>query len=116
MNWHSERECFDTFLRELAYFYVPGPVNPAMHTDVDADGHADADADMSGQAVSGDAHGHADSNDADNAAAEKAEKWQIQHVLFATARRYLVAPKTLLARDVVQVADLPDLYRVFERC
>jgi len=45
-----------------------------------------------------------------------AEKWQIQHVLFQAMRRYLAAPKSLLARDVIQVASMPDLYRVFERC
>lgn len=47
---------------------------------------------------------------------EKAERWQIQHILFPSMRRNLVAPKSLLDRDVVQVASLPDLYRVFERC
>ena len=47
---------------------------------------------------------------------EKAERWQIEHVLFAAMRKYLVPPKALLERDVVQVADLPDLYKIFERC
>jgi len=45
-----------------------------------------------------------------------AAKWQVEHVLFPSMRRYLAAPKSLLDRDVVQVASLPDLYRVFERC
>jgi len=49
-------------------------------------------------------------------AQEKAERWQIQHVIFPALRRYLVAPKSLLDRDVVQIASLPDLYKVFERC
>lgn len=49
-------------------------------------------------------------------AAEKATRWQIQHVLFPSMRKYFVAPKTLLEKDVLQVANLPDLYRVFERC
>jgi DNA mismatch repair protein MLH1 len=44
------------------------------------------------------------------------EKWQIEHVLFPAMKRYLIAPKSLLTRDVVQIASLPDLYRVFERC
>jgi DNA mismatch repair protein MLH1 len=44
------------------------------------------------------------------------EKWQIEHVLFPAMKRYLAAPKSLLTRDVVQIASLPDLYRVFERC
>jgi DNA mismatch repair protein MLH1 len=87
VNWTSETDCFDSFLRELAYFYIPGPLVPApkMSSSLLKDG-------------------------------EKAERWQIQHVLFPTMRRYLMAPKSLLDRDVVQVASLPDLYRVFERC
>ena len=48
--------------------------------------------------------------------ARKAMQWQVQHVLFPAMARYCVPPKTLLERDVVQVADLPELYRVFERC
>ncbi|KZT03851.1 uncharacterized protein LAESUDRAFT_761687 [Laetiporus sulphureus 93-53] len=51
---------------------------------------------------------------------EKAEdrsvQWQRQHVLFPALARYLVAPKSLLDGNVVQVASLPDLYRVFETC
>lgn len=47
---------------------------------------------------------------------EKAERWQIQHILFPAMRRYIAAPKSLLEMDVVQVADLPELYKVFERC
>lgn len=82
--WTKERECFESFLRELAYFYAAaGPLDGAS------------------------------SNDADS---ERAERWQIEHVLFPCMRRYLQAPKSLLDRDVVQVASLPDLYRVFERC
>jgi DNA mismatch repair protein MLH1 len=86
VDWTSEEECFDTFFRELAYFYIPGPpFNSSSRTD-------------------------------EEQTEEKAEKWQIEHILFPAIRRYLSAPKTLLDRDVVQVASLPDLYRVFERC
>ncbi len=88
MDWTAEQECFESFLRELAFLYVPEPLLPG------------ADADDSDEAREG----------------EKAMLWQIQHVLFPAMARYLVPPKTLLDRDVVQVADLPDLYRVFERC
>jgi len=83
VNWTSERDCFDSFLRELAYFYVPGPLVPTSQLPNDQ---------------------------------EKAAQWQIQHVLFPAMRRYFLAPKSLLDRDVVQVASLPELYRVFERC
>jgi DNA mismatch repair protein MLH1 len=87
VDWTSETECFESFLRELAYFYVPGPMDGTnLRTDEP------------------------------QSEEEKAERWQIEHVLFPTIRKNLLAPKSLLERDVVQVASLPDLYRVFERC
>ncbi|KAI0711182.1 DNA mismatch repair protein MutL [Cerioporus squamosus] len=89
VDWTAEQSCFDTFLRELAFFYVPEPL---------LDDRTDEDSDEQTK----DTH--------------KATLWQIQHVLFPAMARYLVPPKTLLDRDVVQVADLPELYRVFERC
>jgi len=87
INWTSELECFQTFLRELAYFYCPEylPGQPDHPTDGDK-------------------------------SAAKAESWQVQHVVFPALRKYFVAPKILLDRDVVQIANLPDLYKVFERC
>lgn len=85
VDWTDEERCFESVLRELAYFYVPGPLDGAPATLEDTE-------------------------------ESRAEKWQIEHILFPTMRKYLVPPKSLLERDVVQVASLPDLYRVFERC
>ena len=65
--------------------------------------------------MAGDSSSHLTDSDED-AAGDKAERWQIQHILFPAMRRYLAAPKSLLDVDVVQVASLPDLYKVFERC
>ncbi|KAF9018152.1 hypothetical protein BDZ89DRAFT_1074184 [Hymenopellis radicata] len=89
VNWTSEQECFESFLRELAHFYVPGPA-----------ACFDASIPLT------------EEQEVQN----KAERWQIEHVLFPSMRRYLAAPKSLLDADVVQVANLPDLYKVFERC
>jgi len=94
VDWTSESECFDTFLRELAYFYIPVPSHippPAAEED------KGEDRDQRQEQL-------------------KAERWQIQHILFPAMRRYLLAPNSLLDRDVLQVADLPELYKVFERC
>jgi DNA mismatch repair protein MLH1 len=77
-------------MRELAYFHVPGPLP------------------IDGEPMQLD--------DNDNTEAQKAERWQIQHILLPAMRRYLIAPKRLLDADITQVASLPDLYRVFERC
>lgn len=89
VDWTSETECFDTFLRELAYFYSLGATFPQTPE--------------SGVSK-------------DEQSQDKAERWQVQHALFPAMRHYLLAPKSLLDRDVVQVASLHDLYKVFERC
>jgi len=88
----SEKDCFASFIREMAYFYVPSPLSQTTPHMPD---HS------------------ASSPQSDE---EKAERWQIQHVLFPAMRRYLTAIKDLLDNDVVQIASLPDLYKVFERC
>ncbi|KAH8116130.1 DNA mismatch repair protein MutL [Phellopilus nigrolimitatus] len=84
--WADEKGCFAAVLRELAYFYAAGA------------GVGSGSGSGSGERE------------------ERAERWRVEHVLFPALRRYLVAPKSLLERAVVQVASLPDLYRVFERC
>lgn len=73
----------------MAYFYRPGPIESFIDVEV---------------------------SDDDSGGDDKAAKWQIEHVLFPSMRKYLSPPKRLLEKDVVQVADLPDLYRIFERC
>lgn len=97
VQWTQERECLSSFLRELAYFYAPYPLLPSSSSKSKSSTDAGVGEDES-------------------EAATKAEKWQIEHVLFACMRRNLIPPRNLLDRDVVQVASLPDLYRVFERC
>lgn len=104
VNWMDEQACFDTFLHELASFYVPEPLLPDDARGAKPPADADMDVDVDAGARAADAQ------------TEKATQWQVQHVLFPAMARYLVPPKSLLERDVVQVADLPDLYRVFERC
>jgi DNA mismatch repair protein MLH1 len=87
VDWTDEANCFRTLMRELAYFYIPGP----LPSEGLQEGEAESDA-------------------------KRLERWQIQHVLFPAMRKYFVAPKKVLDADVVQVASLPDLYKVFERC
>lgn len=103
MDWTSETECFDTFLRELAYFYVPGPGPLGSTAPLPFEDEFTPDERAEEIAL--------------REQETKAERWQIQHILFPSFRRYLLAPKSLLdGKEVVQVANLPDLYKVFERC
>lgn len=76
--WDDEKECFETILREIGFFYSPRPF-------------------------------------ADPTEEERAHRqWQVEHVLFPSFRR--TAWPRRLKQGVKQVANLPDLFRVFERC
>jgi len=88
VNWEEEKACFETFLRELAFFYSPRPFD-------DTEGEPEEETESSKEV----AH----------------QLWQLEHVLFPALRRTLW-PRSLSERDVSQVANLPDLFRVFERC
>ena len=44
-------------------------------------------------------------------------RWAIEHILFPALRTGFLPPMSLAeAGHVLQVADLPELYRIFERC
>lgn len=88
VDWDHEKECFETFLRELAFFYSPRPFDEANEDEADDDTRDEV------------AH----------------QLWQLEHVLFPSFRRHTQWPRTLGECDVSQVANLPDLFRVFERC
>ncbi|KAK9474165.1 histidine kinase-like ATPase [Dipodascopsis tothii] len=88
VDWADETECFRTFMRELALFYVPqslpdGDVEPSQ---------ADA-----------------------VAAQRQTTHAALEKLLFPAIARRLVATAGLLP-SVVEIASLPGLYKVFERC
>lgn len=95
VDWHSEKGCFSTFLRELAFLNTPEglPTDPADMEEDEPRVKAVQEEKMTQQ------------------------KWQLRHVVFPALMRYLVAPKSLVdAKTVVHVASLENLYKVFERC
>jgi DNA mismatch repair protein MLH1 len=106
VNWDNEKECFQSFLRELASFYVPEilPLPPAT-TQQSLDG----------------AHGNgkgkekAVEEDSEIALRRKELRRAIEYIIFPSCKARLVATKGLL-KGVMEVANLKGLYRVFERC
>ncbi|XP_052094943.1 DNA mismatch repair protein Mlh1-like isoform X2 [Mytilus californianus] len=88
VNWDSEKECFDTFARETSDFYS---MKKSMFQDKNSDSQEED--------------------------ADKSWKWTIEHVLYPAFRTFLFPPKSF-AEDssILQIANLPDLYKVFERC
>lgn len=100
VDWESEKECFQSFLRELASFYVPEslPLPPAVLQD-----------------ESGKGKGKAVQEDPEIAARREKVLNAIENVIFPACKARLVATRGLLA-GVMEVANLKGLYRVFERC
>lgn len=110
MDWDGEKECFDTLAKELALFYSAEP--PLREDDEDPD-ETDQDHPMTGE------------SSAAQTTYDKEHKnylWQVEHLIFPAMKYQFLAPKSLAASSgpgsghVVQLADLPDLYKIFERC
>lgn len=94
VNWEDEKDCFHTFLKELAFFYSPRPFcpdNPDGSISTSQEEELETEEEINHQ------------------------NWQLEHILFPSFRKYTVWPN--MPRDtILQVANLPDLFRVFERC
>ncbi|AET38870.1 mismatch repair ATPase MLH1 Ecym_3383 [Eremothecium cymbalariae DBVPG len=93
VNWGSEKDCLDGILKQLALFYIPEIIEHVDQDDVSVT------QEIRTQAVS------------------KTEYLStvLEQVIFPTIKRRLLAPKGLL-KDVIEIANLPGLYKVFERC
>ncbi|KAF2459092.1 DNA mismatch repair protein mutL [Lineolata rhizophorae] len=104
VNWLEEKACFQSFLRELASFYVPEslptPPPPASQTPG-----------MEGDEGTVDK----DSEDAEVHGRRLQLNRAIENVVFPAFKARLVSTRGLL-KGVVEVANLKGLYRVFERC
>uniref|UniRef100_A0A8C3F0N7 MutL homolog 1 n=1 Tax=Corvus moneduloides TaxID=1196302 RepID=A0A8C3F0N7_CORMO len=93
VNWDEEKECFESLSKELSMFYsirkqyIIEEANPA------------------------------NSQNEDSESGSTTWKWTVEHVLYKAFRTHLLPPKHF-AEDgnILQLANLPDLYKVFERC
>jgi DNA mismatch repair protein MLH1 len=110
VNWTDEKECFKTFLRELALYYVPEQLPPPSEEEV-----AQLN---STQAPPASSNGSDSEQEISRQLAKRRAEitYAVEHVLFPAFRARLVATQGLLRGSVVEVANLKGLYRVFERC
>ncbi|KAJ3237804.1 DNA mismatch repair protein [Chytriomyces hyalinus] len=101
VNWDEEQACFETFCQELGILYAceppPDPSNDMNERVAEAnDCNADAPAQQSPCA---------------------SYNWTLEHVVFKAMKQWYLPSKEMAKREsIVQVVDLPDLYKVFERC
>ncbi|XP_063160151.1 DNA mismatch repair protein Mlh1 isoform X2 [Candoia aspera] len=93
VNWDEEKECFDSLSRECAMFcsirkqYIM------------------EDSDLTAQQVE------------EPGKSTRSWKWTVEHTLYKAFRTYLLPPTNFREDgNVLQLANLPDLYKVFERC
>ncbi|KAL3234847.1 DNA mismatch repair protein MLH1 [Nakaseomyces bracarensis] len=90
VNWEIEEDCLAGILKQIALFYIP---------EVILDENTQQD---EGMMITN---------------AQKTEQIgnQLEHILFPCIKRRFLAPSSLLT-EVLEIANLPGLYKVFERC
>ncbi|XP_076460299.1 DNA mismatch repair protein Mlh1-like isoform X2 [Babylonia areolata] len=99
VTWDSEKECFTTFAKELSELY-------AVRKDLYAQTPPPTE-DPQDQSQGG--------NQTDRTADRW--RWTVEHVIYPAFRSLLMPPKSSSEdTSVLQLANLPDLYKVFERC
>ncbi|CAL8258430.1 unnamed protein product [Lota lota] len=89
VNWDDEKECFRDFAKECSQFYA---IRKQLILET-----APGDEQQDGEGGSW--------------------RWKVEHVVFKALRSLFSPPKSF-GEDgsVLQIANLPDLYKVFERC
>lgn len=93
VDWTEEKACFESFLKELATYYVPEQLPPLP-------GNDQVEEDVPDEIKARRAH----------------VRRAIEHVLFPAFKARLVATKSFMKGGVLELANLKGLYRVFERC
>uniref|UniRef100_A0A667GY34 MutL homolog 1 n=1 Tax=Lynx canadensis TaxID=61383 RepID=A0A667GY34_LYNCA len=93
VNWDEEKECFESLSKECAMFYSIRKQ------------YVCEESTLSGQ-----------QSDAPGSSANP-WKWTVEHVVYKAFRSHLLPPKRFTEDgNILQLANLPDLYKVFERC
>ncbi|KAJ1983553.1 DNA mismatch repair protein [Dimargaris verticillata] len=106
VNWHEEKACLAGICRELAKLYAPVPPLPPELLVMDEYSQPSQTADSDGPWAT-----------AWESAAMQTYKDAVQHLLFPGFKSHFYAPSVLADHQcLMQLADLPDLYKVFERC
>ena len=91
VDWTDEKGCFQSFLRELASFYVPEALPREL------------------------AKGEEEMEDVEIRKRREELHRMVENLLFPACKARLVATRALL-KGTIEVANLKGLYRVFERC
>uniref|UniRef100_A0A8C2V175 DNA mismatch repair protein MLH1 n=1 Tax=Chinchilla lanigera TaxID=34839 RepID=A0A8C2V175_CHILA len=93
VNWDEEKECFESLSKECAMFYSIRKQYVSEESTLSSQ-----QSEVSGSALN-------------------PWKWTVEHIVYKAFRSHLMPPKHFTEDgNVLQLANLPDLYKVFERC
>ncbi|QLL30452.1 hypothetical protein HG536_0A02690 [Torulaspora globosa] len=93
VNWEVEEPCLEGIMRQIALLYIPEIIELV---------------DLSGKDVD-------EERKAEFVARNEEMSYSLENVVFPCIKRRFLAPRSL-SKDVIEIANLPGLYKVFERC
>ena len=126
VEWETEKECFQTFAQECGNFYCtqhdPFLLDSAEEgetTTMAGSSSSVTESKGTSSSASAAASSSSASSGAMNPTLYKKEPWRwiMEHVIFPALKTDFI-PQRKMAEDgtVLQIADLHELYKVFERC
>uniref|UniRef100_A0A452J5U4 DNA mismatch repair protein MLH1 n=1 Tax=Gopherus agassizii TaxID=38772 RepID=A0A452J5U4_9SAUR len=93
VNWDEEKECFESLSKECAMFY-----SIRMQYIME-------ESDLTSQQTE------------ELGSGSSSWKWTVEHIIYKAFRTHLLPPRHFTEDgNILQLANLPDLYKVFERC
>ncbi|XP_067417031.1 DNA mismatch repair protein Mlh1 isoform X2 [Emydura macquarii macquarii] len=93
VNWDEEKECFESLGKECAMFYSIRKQYIVEESD------------------------STNQQNEELGSGSTSWKWTVEHVIYKAFRTHLLLPKHFTEDgNILQLANLPDLYKVFERC
>lgn len=123
VNWDSEKECFDTIAREIGALYQTIETDGNVDEDGTEPGNTDgggigAAAGGGGMNVDAAALNEGPGFQAGSAPSPRGSwRWIVEHRIYPAFRGMFQPPRTLSTdAAIVQIADLHQLYKIFERC
>ena len=135
VNWEEEKECFQTLATELGQFYglnhdpflVDSSEEETRGEDKERGGEREGEEgreksqekERRQEREKGERGGEGEEGSEVPKDLYKRQpwKWTVEHVIFPALRSDFLPPKKMAADgSLLQIADLHDLYKVFERC
>ncbi|CAG8497082.1 7562_t:CDS:10 [Diversispora eburnea] len=124
VDWETEKGCFEKISREFGSFYAPEPLT-FPRDNVEPENIINSIDVENEIPVTMEIRQERNIENTNNQSANQKQiteiskyRWQIEHLIFPILKNnQFFAPKNIAeSGHVIQIANLPDLYRIFERC